>query len=82
MSSNRRADGTVEERVRLAIEEVRPALQADGGDIVLDSIEGEVVRVRLKGACARCPMAQTTLTDFVAERVYFYAPEIREVVAV
>jgi Fe-S cluster biogenesis protein NfuA len=79
MTSRGKISGTVEERVKLAIAEVRPAIQADGGDIVLDSVDGDVVRVRLKGACAGCPMASSTLKDFVAERVMLYAPEIREV---
>ena len=75
-------EGTVEERVLLAIEEVRPALQADGGDICFVAVEGSVVRVRLMGACHRCPMAGSTLADFVAERIQLYAPEISEVEAV
>ena len=73
--------GTVEERVSFAIEEVRPALQADGGDVALISVEGSTVRVTLHGACKNCAMAHTTLADFVAERIKLYAPEIEEVVA-
>jgi len=72
---------SLEERVKLAIAEVRPAIVADGGDIAFESIEGDVVRVRLVGACAGCPMARSTLADFVAERVQLYAPEIRAVTA-
>lgn len=73
--------GTVEQRVKAAIEELRPALQADGGDVKLQRIENEVVTVRLQGACNSCPMAQSTLADFVAERVKLFAPEINEVIA-
>ena len=74
--------GTVEERTLFALEEVRPALVADGGDVRLVSIEGATVKVELRGACKTCPMAHSTLSDFVAERIRLYAPEIKEVLAV
>ncbi|MEX1311756.1 MAG: NifU family protein [Candidatus Sulfomarinibacteraceae bacterium] len=73
--------GDLESRVRYAIEEVRPALQADGGDVSLIRIEGGVVIVKLRGACDGCPMAHSTLADFVTERICLYAPEIERVVA-
>ena len=73
--------GTVEERVAFAIEEVRPALKADGGDVALIGVEGSTVRVDLQGACKSCAMAHTTLSDFVTERIRLYAPEIDNVVA-
>jgi Fe-S cluster biogenesis protein NfuA len=72
---------SLEERVLHALAELRPALQADGGDVALVSVEGTVVRVRLHGACKRCPMARSTLNDFVAERIKLFAPEITEVTA-
>ena len=74
--------GTVEERVRFALDEVRPALHADGGDVELIGVDGSTVRLCLTGACRRCPMARSTLSDFVAERIRLYVPEIDEVVAV
>lgn len=73
--------GDLETRVRAAIEEVRPGLQADGGDVRLVGIEGQVVHVELYGACDGCPMAKSTLREFVTERVCLYAPEIEAVVA-
>ncbi len=73
--------GTVRERVEAALEELRPALRADGGDVDLLRIDDDVVVVRLYGACNHCPMAPSTLADFVAERVKLYAPEISDVVA-
>jgi Fe-S cluster biogenesis protein NfuA len=73
--------GTLEERVRVAIDEVRPAIRMDGGDVELLRVEGTVVFVRLIGACHGCPMAASTLADFVGERVKLYAPEISRVVA-
>ena len=73
--------GTLEERVRVAIDEVRPAVRMDGGDVELLRVEGDVVVVHLSGACHGCPMASSTLADFVGERVKLYAPEISRVVA-
>lgn len=73
--------GTTEDRVAFAIEEVRPAIQADGGDVSLVGVDGDTVRLSLHGACRECAMAQSTLSDFVAERIKLYAPEITEVVA-
>ena len=75
------ASGDLLGRVQTALDEVRPALRADGGDVRLVAVEGQVVRVHLMGACGSCPMARSTLADFVAERIRLWAPEIREVVA-
>lgn len=59
----------MKEEVRKALEKVRPALQADGGDVELIDVTDEgVVKVRLTGACGGCPMSQMTLTNGV-ERV-------------
>lgn len=69
-------------RVTLALDEVRPALQMDGGDVELVSVEDGVVRVRLLGACGGCPMATMTLVGFVEERLRARVPEIRQVVSV
>lgn len=81
MASNEWPTGSVEERVGFAIQEVRPAIRADGGDVSLVAVEGEVVRVALHGACRDCSMASSTLRDFVAERIKLYVPEIEDVVA-
>ena len=73
---------SLEDRVKQALDEVRPAIKADGGDVQLVQIADGVVSVRLLGACHGCPMASSTLADFVAERVRLWAPEINEVVTV
>ena len=73
--------GSVEDRVSFAIEEVRPAIQADGGDVALIRIDGSTVTVSLLGACRTCAMAHSTLTEFVEERIKLYAPEITDVIA-
>ena len=71
------------ELVKQKIEEVRPALQADGGDIELVSIEDDdSVKVRLRGACAGCPGAMMTL-QFGVQRVLQEAvPAVTRVVPV
>jgi Fe-S cluster biogenesis protein NfuA len=75
--------GTVlQERVQAALEEVRPALQMDGGDVELVGVDAGIVRVRLLGACGGCPMATMTLVGFVEERLKSRVPEIRQVVNV
>jgi Fe-S cluster biogenesis protein NfuA len=51
----------LEQEVREALEEVRPHLQADGGDVEFVGIKDGVVKVRLKGSCAGCPMSQMTI---------------------
>lgn len=71
----------IHERVRRALEELRPALQVDGGDAELVSVEEGVVTVRLIGACDGCPMASDTLVDFVAEQLRRRVPEVRRVVS-
>ena len=51
----------VKPEVEKVLESIRPALQADGGDVELVDVEGGVVKVRLVGACGGCPMATMTL---------------------
>jgi len=52
---------TVKDKVEKALKELRPQLQADGGDIELVKVEKGVVKVKMKGACAGCPMSTVTL---------------------
>ena len=67
------------EDVQKAIDGIRPMLQADGGDIALDSIKDNVVYVKLHGAC---PMATYTLKLGVEAKLKEQFPELQEVVAV
>jgi len=69
----------VEDRVRMALEKIRPALQADGGDVELVAVEGGVVKVRLVGACGGCPMSQITLTQGVERILKEEIPEVERV---
>ncbi len=70
------------DEIKNAISEIRPNLQADGGDIELVDVTEGVVKVRLKGACAGCPMSQMTLTNFVEQRLKERVPSIKKVEAV
>ena len=72
----------VEREVREALEDVRPHLQADGGDLDFVGIEDGVVKVRLKGACAGCPMSQMTLKWGVENYLKKKIPGIKAVEAI
>ena len=69
----------MKEKIEKALAKVRIALQQDGGDIELVAIEDGVVKVRLKGACAGCPMSQMTLANFVEKELKGAVPEIKRV---
>ena len=72
-----------EEEVEEALDEVRPSIQADGGDVILDEItEDNVVKVQLVGACVGCPMSTMTLKQGVEKVLESKIPEIKEVQAV
>lgn len=69
--------------VQKALEEIRPFLQSDGGDITLISIDNEhSVKVRLEGACVGCTVNQMTLKSGVEMTIKKYAPQINEVINV
>ncbi len=71
------------EAVKGVIEkEISPLLAMEGGSIELVSVEDGVVRVRLTGACAGCPMSQYTLVNFVEATLKDRVPGVKEVVAV
>jgi len=70
------------EKIQAAINEIRPLLQADGGDIELVGVEDGVVKVRLRGACAGCPGAQMTLKMAVERRIKMKVPEVQRVESV
>ena len=71
-----------EEEVRNALDEVRPHLQADGGDVELVGIENQVVKVRLKGTCAGCPMSQMTIKWGVENYLKKKIPDVKAVESV
>ena len=62
--------------------EIRPALKTDGGDIDLVDVEGDTVKVSLKGTCASCSASQVTLTDFVEMKLKEFVADGMKVVEV
>lgn len=70
---------TLKEKVQKAIAEVRPNLQADGGDIELVDVENGIVKVKLKGACAGCPMSTMTVKWGVENYLKKKIPEVAKV---
>ncbi len=74
----------MKEKVKEILDQVRPALQADGGDVELVDVDEEngVVKVRLMGACRGCPMSQLTLQIGIERELKDKVPEVKKVVAV
>ena len=70
------------EEVQKAIEKIRPALQADGGDVELVDVIDGIVKVRLTGACAGCPMSQITLKSGIEQALKAGIPGVKSVEAV
>jgi len=77
------AENGLRQRVEDALQLIRPALQADGGDVELvDVAEDGVVRVRLQGACGGCPMANITLQMGIERTLKQQVPEVTAVESV
>lgn len=73
-----------EERIQEVLEQIRPALHADGGDVEFlgyDEAEG-IVHLRLMGACESCPISLLTLKEGIERRIQSSLPEVTEVLAV
>lgn len=73
---------TLQEKVENALKEVKPMLQADGGDVELISVSDDgKVTVKLTGACGCCPMSQMTLKMGIERMLKKSVPEVTEVVS-
>lgn len=71
------------EEVQQVLDQIRPALQADGGDVELVEVSAEgVVKVRLKGACGSCPMSTMTLKMGIERTLKEKVPGVTEVIGV
>lgn len=70
------------ENIEKALDEIRPFLMNDGGNIKLLSIEDFVVKVQLEGACTGCSVNQMTLKNGVEATIKKYVPQIKEVINV
>ena len=73
----------LKETVQTALNEIKPALEADGGSVELVEVsDAGVVKVRLTGACAGCPMGMQTLKLGIEKQLKQKVPEVTEVVRV
>jgi Fe-S cluster biogenesis protein NfuA len=75
-------EAKMREKVQAVLEQVRPALLADGGDVQLIDVNDGVVTLKLTGACSGCPMSTITLRDGIERVLKEQVPEVKEVVAV
>jgi Fe-S cluster biogenesis protein NfuA len=67
------------DNVEQVLDEMRPYLMADGGNVELVEIDGPIVKLRLQGACGSCPSSTMTLRMGIERRLREYIPEIAEV---
>jgi len=73
----------LEEQVKSALENVRPSLQADGGDVEFVSLADDgTVSVKLTGACGHCPMSQMTLKMGIEKYLQKEVPQVTAVVGI
>jgi len=72
----------MKEKVEAVLAQIRPTLQSDGGDVELVVVNDGVVSLKLKGACAGCPMATMTLRQGIERILKEQIPEVKEVIAV
>ena len=70
------------EIVEIALDELRPLLMADGGNVEVVEIDGPIVKVRLQGACGSCPSSTMTLKMGIERKMRESTPEVSEVVQV
>ena len=71
------------EKVEVALEKIRPSLQADGGNVELVEVTPDgIVKVKLTGACLGCPMSQMTLQMGIGRMLKKEVPEVKEVIEV
>ena len=68
------------QNIEKALEEIRPYLLTDGGNISLVSVEDDIVKVQFEGACIGCSVNQMTLKNGVEATIKKYAPQIKEVI--
>lgn len=72
----------MKDKVQAVLDNIRPSLRADGGDVELVEVKDGVVSVRLKGACAGCPMSTMTLKNGIERILKQELSDVKEVIAV
>lgn len=83
-ASDKPKDGATDidrEKLDAALEYIRPALLADGGDMILTAVEGGTVHLELVGACGGCPISETTVTAGIERILRDRVPGVSEVIA-
>ena len=71
----------MKEKVEAVLDKIRPSLEADGGNVELVDVKDGVVKVKLTGACAGCPMSTITLKNGIERILKNEIPEVKEVVS-
>jgi Fe-S cluster biogenesis protein NfuA len=83
LTGTKKENSLMRDKVQAAIDKIRPALQKDGGDVILiDVTDDGIVKVQLTGACKGCPMSQMTLKEGIEKFVKSEIPEIISVESV
>ncbi|MFH2045654.1 MAG: NifU family protein [Pseudomonadota bacterium] len=72
----------MKEQVEEAIKKIRPMLQKDGGDVEIIDVSDGIVKVRLQGACAGCPMSQMTLKNGIEKLLKEEVPGVKSVISI
>jgi Fe-S cluster biogenesis protein NfuA len=76
------AENTLFQRVDRALDQIRPAIRMDGGEVELVDVEEGIARVRMMGACGGCPMSTMTLKMGIERAIRQQVPEVKSVEAV
>jgi len=71
----------MKEKVEAVLDKIRPSLKADGGNVELVDVKDGIVKVKLTGACAGCPMSTMTLKNGIERILKNELPEVKEVVS-
>lgn len=74
--------GVLNDAKKVIVERINPGLALDGGGVEIVSFKDGVLKVRLMGGCAGCPMRQLTLTNFIEKAIVEHVPEVTKVIAV
>jgi len=69
----------MKDRIEAVLDQIRPTLQADGGDVEFIDFHEGIVTVRMKGACGNCPMSMMTLKQGIEARMKAAIPEVESV---
>ncbi len=72
----------IQKEILRALEQIRPTLQKDGGDVEFIELDDNIVKVRLTGSCQKCPMSEVTLKEGIEKFIKSEIPSIKSVEAI